>query len=191
MNKVNEPAKVPVYIPFLHHPDCYLDILYLHLKVNEEKVRCQEIYNVLCNLARCPHPNGESGQVSNFSPYIFETHSSTIKLATHMAALLAHPVQREEVCTYSHSYFWKRLSYYLSFIDRISSDIHDILYLYFASVAIYLMPYLMSRNLIRALRLITYFTYHLRLLFSHTFPKIPSSLLYIHILKCVVQHFFL
>ena len=108
-----------------------------------------------------------------------------------MAALLAHPVQREEVCTYLHSYFWKRLSYYLSFIDRISSDIHDILYLYFASVAIYLMPYLMSGNLIRALRLITYFTYHLRLLFSHTFPKIPSSLLYIHILKCVVQHFFL
>ena len=52
MNKVNEPAKVPVYIPFLHHPDCYLDILYLHLKVNEEKVRCQEIYNVLCALAR-------------------------------------------------------------------------------------------------------------------------------------------
>lgn len=103
---------IPVYIPFLHHPDCYLDILYLHLKVNEENVRCQEIYNVLSALVRRAHPDGESGQVTNFNSFILETHASAIKLATHMAALLAHPVQREEVRSYlnillsSHFFFF-------------------------------------------------------------------------------------
>ena len=83
------------FIPLLHDPYCYFDVLYLHLRANEENVRCQEIFDCLSRLAHTPY--GTQGQISNLKPYVLETHASAIKLGSHMALLLAHPAQREEV----------------------------------------------------------------------------------------------
>ena len=98
-NSPKKSADTPYYIPFLHHPDYYLDILYLHLRSDDVNVKCQEIFNILSHIVKdyYPHPNGNNVQISNFNPYILESHASAIKLASHMAALLGHPVQREEV----------------------------------------------------------------------------------------------
>ena len=62
-------------------------------------MRCQEIFDILNHLGKdvYPHPDGAVVQMTNFAPYILESHSSAIKLASHMASLMAHPVQREEV----------------------------------------------------------------------------------------------
>lgn len=81
----------------MHHPHCYLDIIYLHLRANEENARCQEIFDRLSRLVHNAHPFGEREQYSNLEPFVLETHASAIKLGSHMAALLAHPAQREEV----------------------------------------------------------------------------------------------
>ena len=83
--------------PFLHHPQCYLDILYLHLKGNEEKEKCQEVFDKLVRLTRFTHLPGNQGRISNLEPFVLETCASAIKLGSHMAALMAHPAQREEV----------------------------------------------------------------------------------------------
>lgn len=84
--------------PLLHHPQCYLDILYIHLKPNEENVKCQEAFYRLDRLARSIYPPGNQGRNTNLEPFVLETTASAIKLGSHMAALLAHPAQREEVC---------------------------------------------------------------------------------------------
>ena len=66
----------------------YLDILYLHHKINtEEGALCQEIYDILSQLPNSANPHN--------IPYIFETHNSNIRLYTYTAALLAHPVHRD------------------------------------------------------------------------------------------------
>ena len=73
-------------IPFLKNPCCFLDILYIHLKISEGGGElCQQTFDVLSQL-----PDTESS-----NPFIFETHNSTIKLNTYMAVLMAHPVQRD------------------------------------------------------------------------------------------------
>ena len=86
------------YNPLLHHPHCYLDILYIHLRANEEHARCQEVFDKLGHLARSTHPSNQI-RVSNLEPFVLETHANAIKLGSHMAALMAHPAQREEVCS--------------------------------------------------------------------------------------------
>ena len=85
------------YNPLLHHPQCYLDILYIHLKPNEENVKCQDVFYRLDRLARSIYPPGNQGRNTNLEPFVLETTASAIKLGSHMAALLAHPAQREEV----------------------------------------------------------------------------------------------
>lgn len=85
------------YNPLLHHPHCYLDILYIHLRADEENVRCQEVFDKLSHLARSTHPSNQI-RVSNLEPFVLETHAHA-KLGSHMAALMAHPAQREEVCS--------------------------------------------------------------------------------------------
>ena len=86
-----------VYIAFLHHPYCYLDILYVHKRTNEEGVKCQEIFNLLRLLACRPYSHSTAGQITNLNQFVLETHASTIKLSSHMASLMAHPAQRDEV----------------------------------------------------------------------------------------------
>lgn len=84
------------FVPFIHHPYCYLDILYIHLPGSEQNVLCQEIFDVLSRLP-ISNPNQDEIKQTNTDPLVLETHASAIKLATHMAALMAHPAQREEV----------------------------------------------------------------------------------------------
>lgn len=82
------------YIPLLHHPWSYLDVLYVHLRANDDRVCCQEVFDALCAV----HSLATSwrGQpVSRAPPLVLETHASSIKLASHIALLLAHPAQRE------------------------------------------------------------------------------------------------
>lgn len=85
------------YIPLMHHPHCYLDVLYLHLRADDERARCQEVFDRLSRLVHNAHPFGDRMQYSNLEPFVLETHASATKFGSHMAALLAHPAQREEV----------------------------------------------------------------------------------------------
>lgn len=88
--------KSECFVPFIHHPYCYLDILYVHLPVSEPNVQCQEIFDVLSRLP-ISNPHHDEIKQTNTDPLVLETHASAIKLASHMAVLMAHPAQREEV----------------------------------------------------------------------------------------------
>eukprot|EP00638_Chattonella_subsalsa_P002203 CAMPEP_0117759610 /NCGR_PEP_ID=MMETSP0947-20121206/16115_1 /TAXON_ID=44440 /ORGANISM="Chattonella subsalsa, Strain CCMP2191" /LENGTH=264 /DNA_ID=CAMNT_0005580099 /DNA_START=34 /DNA_END=828 /DNA_ORIENTATION=+ len=66
-------------------PGYFLDLLYIHKKASEAKVKCQEIYDTLTQLeSQSPTKHG----------YFFETSTSIQRLYMHLTMLLAHPAQR-------------------------------------------------------------------------------------------------
>jgi hypothetical protein len=83
------------FIPLLHTPWCYLDVLYVHLRANDEGVCCQEAFDALCGLHFHASTWGSRPVARHGSPLVLETHATSIKLASHVALLLAHPAQRE------------------------------------------------------------------------------------------------
>eukprot|EP01041_Mallomonas_annulata_P008397 gene8397-17311_t len=82
--------------PILQNKYFFLDILYLHHKINEENIHCQEIYDILSQISTESDINEqENPLISHKVSYTFETHPSAIRLYTYVAALLSHPINRE------------------------------------------------------------------------------------------------
>ena len=73
-------------VPIFRHPTFYCDVIFIHLKTNEEGVVCQEIFDALSRL--------ESYQQAR-NTYILETHHVQTKLLAYAVALMTHPFQRE------------------------------------------------------------------------------------------------
>lgn len=71
-----------------------VDVLYMHFKSSEIGVRCQEIFDILCELQ---HENVEDGTNPTKFHYIVETHPSPLKLLPALCAILCHSGQRGEL----------------------------------------------------------------------------------------------
>jgi hypothetical protein len=57
------------FVPFIHHPYCYLDVLYIHLPGSEQNVYCQEIFDVLSRLP-ISNPHHDEVKQTNTDPLV-------------------------------------------------------------------------------------------------------------------------
>ena len=71
----------------LDHPRFFLDALYVHKKMSEEGVVCQDTYDFFMDQL-----DAECGKTA----YIFEVAASLPRLHQHVMMLLAHPAQRDD-----------------------------------------------------------------------------------------------
>ena len=71
----------------LDHPRFFLDALYVHKKMGEEGVVCQDTYDFFMDQL-----DAECGKTA----YIFEVAASLPRLHQHAMMLLAHPAQRDD-----------------------------------------------------------------------------------------------
>jgi hypothetical protein len=61
--------KPECFVPFIHHPYCYLDILYIHLPCSEQNMYCQEIFDVLSRLP-ISNPHHDEIKQTNTDPLV-------------------------------------------------------------------------------------------------------------------------
>lgn len=89
------PTLTTKHPPLLKLPNFLVDVLYLHKKIakgNPEKLICQEAFDFFID-------SFESG-VDSKEEYIVEVSGSVSRLNQHMAMLLSHPAQRDELDTF-------------------------------------------------------------------------------------------
>mmetsp|Transcript_6903 Transcript_6903/g.23286 ORF Transcript_6903/g.23286 Transcript_6903/m.23286 type:complete len:293 (-) Transcript_6903:30-908(-) len=77
---------IPAEHGLVRHPAVVLDVLYLHARLSEPNVRCQEVLDALAGL---------EPQDPVKTAYFLETGPSSMKLLLDLGLLLAHPAQRD------------------------------------------------------------------------------------------------